>query len=261
MSGDVQELRCLRTKQARFISTDRAFLFKMADGKKSFLLYADQRGIFEKLPDEEAGKLIKHIFAYVNDENPEGEFIIELAFESIKNQLKRDLQKWENQQEQRREAGRRSAESRKRAKEALNEQEREPTTVNERSISSTVNVNDNVNVNDTVNVNVSVIESLENRKRIFTQSVLNDYDKKFPLHDLKEFCEYWTEHGPNDKKMRYEKEKSFGVSRRISTWMKRRKNFKPQNTETFQERIEDRIDVMQQARALVRFDEHGNMID
>jgi len=42
---------------------------------------------------------------------------------------------------------------------------------------------------------------------------------------LKEFTEYWTEHAAGDKKMRFEKEKSFGMSRRISTWLKNQKKF------------------------------------
>ena len=33
----------------------------MAEDKNSFILYTDQRGIFEKLSNEQAGKLIKHI--------------------------------------------------------------------------------------------------------------------------------------------------------------------------------------------------------
>lgn len=68
----------------------------MAQGKKSFLLYCDQRGLFDKLPDEYAGRLIKHIFAYVNDENPEtDDLVLTMAFEAIKTALKRDLQKYQ----------------------------------------------------------------------------------------------------------------------------------------------------------------------
>jgi hypothetical protein len=119
------------------------FSLDMADNKKSFILYCDQRGIFNKLSDEQAGVLIKHIFAYVSDENPTAEFITELAFESIKQQLKRDLKSWETQQEQRKQAGLKSAEIRK----------RNATSVDERSISSTDNVTVTVNVNDTVNGN------------------------------------------------------------------------------------------------------------
>jgi len=43
-------------------------------GKKSFLLYCDQIGLFDQLPDEQAGKLIKLIFAYVNDKDPQSIF-------------------------------------------------------------------------------------------------------------------------------------------------------------------------------------------
>ena len=68
----------------------------MAKDKKSFLLYCDQQGVFNKLPDEIAGKLIKHIFAYVNDENPPcDDLLLSIAFEPIQQSLKRDLKKYE----------------------------------------------------------------------------------------------------------------------------------------------------------------------
>jgi hypothetical protein len=124
----------------------------MADGKKSFILYCDQRGIFNKLSDEQAGVLIKHIFAYVSDENPQADFVTELAFELIKQQLKRDLKTWEVKQEQRREAGKRSAEQRQRNATTV---EIRSTETNDRSVSSTVNGNGNVNGNVNGNGNVN----------------------------------------------------------------------------------------------------------
>lgn len=118
----------------------------MAKDKKSFVLYADQQDLFSFLPDEVAGKLIKHIFSYVNDEDPTADNqLVELAFISIKRQLKRDLEKWETQLEQRREAGRKSAAKR----------QRNSTSVNERSRASTDNVNVNVNVNDNKDIYMS----------------------------------------------------------------------------------------------------------
>jgi uncharacterized phage protein (TIGR02220 family) len=69
----------------------------MAKDKTSFILYADQRSYFDKLTDDEAGRLIKHIFSYVNDENPNPvDRITDLSFEPIKLQLKRDLIKYES---------------------------------------------------------------------------------------------------------------------------------------------------------------------
>lgn len=68
----------------------------MATGKKSFVLYCDQIETFEELSDTEAGLLIKHIFRYVNDENPETDNqLVKLAFVPIKQSLKRDLKKFE----------------------------------------------------------------------------------------------------------------------------------------------------------------------
>jgi hypothetical protein len=76
------------------------------EGKKSFVLYTDQREVFEELSDEDAGKLIKHIFSYVNDENPEtDDKLIRLAFLPIKTQLKRDLKMWDEKKHLRSEAG------------------------------------------------------------------------------------------------------------------------------------------------------------
>lgn len=67
----------------------------MAENKKGFLLYANYIGTFKQLPDDVAGRLIKHIFSYVNDENPvTDELIINVVFESIKNRLKDDLEKY-----------------------------------------------------------------------------------------------------------------------------------------------------------------------
>ena len=68
----------------------------MAENKKSFLLYCDIIHTVEKLTDEQAGKLLKHTLKYVNDLNPTPEDIItEIAFEPIKQSLKRDLLKYE----------------------------------------------------------------------------------------------------------------------------------------------------------------------
>lgn len=85
----------------------------MARDKKGFMMYADQKELFDQLPDDKAGRLIKHIFSYVNDENPQtDDMIISIAFTPIKQQLKRDLAKWEDKRQQYRDAGLASAEAR-----------------------------------------------------------------------------------------------------------------------------------------------------
>ena len=68
----------------------------MAEGKKSFTAYCDWKETFDSLPDDKAGQLIKHLFSYVNDENPQTEdILIKAVFAQIKATLKRDLKKWE----------------------------------------------------------------------------------------------------------------------------------------------------------------------
>lgn len=79
----------------------------MAENKKSFVLYCDTLHMVSKLPNDKAGELFKHLLRYVNDENPETEdLIIQIAFEPIKQQLKRDLKKWELEKEEKSIGGR-----------------------------------------------------------------------------------------------------------------------------------------------------------
>lgn len=130
----------------------------MAENKKSFIAYSDWYGMLKACPDEVAGKLIKHVFAYVNDENPStDDFIINALFEQIKCTLKRDLVKWEKEREQRSLAGKKSAEQR-------------ATKFNERS--TLLNENErNITVSDNVNENVIVSDFLlkkETKKNIFS---------------------------------------------------------------------------------------------
>ena len=116
----------------------------MAKDKKSFILYVDQKDLWNKLPDEIAGKLIKHIYSYVSDENPSSnDLIVEIAFEPIKQQLKRDLKLFEEKRVKRSEAG--IAGANKRWQEMANDSKR---IISIAKIAD--NVNDNVNVIDNI---------------------------------------------------------------------------------------------------------------
>lgn len=69
----------------------------MADGKKSFVLYCDMKHTVDLLDDTTAGKLLKHLLRYVNDEDPiTDDPLLKIAFEPIRQQLKRDLKDWES---------------------------------------------------------------------------------------------------------------------------------------------------------------------
>ena len=68
----------------------------MAEDKKSFIAYCDWGEIFDELEDAEAGKLVKHLFKYVRDENPEAsDKLTKMMFIQIKQSLKRDLVKYD----------------------------------------------------------------------------------------------------------------------------------------------------------------------
>ena len=69
---------------------------RKSDDKKSFQLYNDYIDHFSLMSDEEAGKLIKAIFCYVNDLPCEELAGLSLmAFSFISSQLKRDKDKYD----------------------------------------------------------------------------------------------------------------------------------------------------------------------
>lgn len=118
----------------------------MATGKKSVLLYCDLIHTIEKMDDKTAGEFFKHYLRYINDQEPKTDnMVVELTFESVKQNLKRDLLKWENIKGKRSEAGKKSAESR--ALKRKQQNSTNPTSVKSVQQNST---NPTVTVNDTV---------------------------------------------------------------------------------------------------------------
>jgi hypothetical protein len=147
----------------------------MAKDKKSFLLYADQQSVFKQLPDEIAGQLIKHIFSYVNDENPiTDNLIINIAFEPIKLQLKRDLQKYESIRE----------------RNSANARMRWDAVASSGIPKDTKNAdNDNVTDNDTDNVNETV------KSKVFKAPTIQELKTEFPNLDAQRFHDFYSSKG------------------------------------------------------------------
>jgi hypothetical protein len=162
----------------------------MAKDKKGFILYADLIYTVDKMPSEKAGDLFKHILKYVNDLNPiTTDLIIELTFEPIKQQLKRDLNKWEDKSQKRsnigREGGLKSGEAR-RSKLKQNEPIGSKLKQNE-PIGSKLKQNEQVtvNVNDIISKDINKKVSFENSnlfdKNIFAEK-FKDWNKKKLLY-------------------------------------------------------------------------------
>lgn len=112
----------------------------MADNKKSAVVYCDLITTVEKMKDVDAGKLFKHFLRYINDQDPVApNQIVEIVFEPIKQQLKRDLRKWQNKSAKNSEIAKNAWDMRKHAN-ALNGKKNDAKNTD----------NDTVNVNDTV---------------------------------------------------------------------------------------------------------------
>ncbi len=168
----------------------------MADGKKSFILYCDLIHTVRKMPKDKVGELFMLILSYVNDENPESDdLMVDLVFEPVKQQLKRDLKDWEGIKNSRSEAGKRGAAIRWDGK-------TKQTIANDGTAISPmakIAVNGNVTVTDTVTVNESgnspqvfnaETEILKNQIEVericmaanFSKNMVKEVLHKFHLH-------------------------------------------------------------------------------
>lgn len=72
-------------------------------------------------------------------------------------------------------------------------------------------------------------KSKEERKVRFYEDIVEivggDYDI-YPKDQLKRFFEYWSESGSRDRKMKFEKQKSFDVKLRLKTWLEKNEEWK-----------------------------------
>ncbi len=134
----------------------------MATDKKSFLLYCDLIHTVEHLTDEEAGQLLKHILSYVNDEQPVTDVsAVKIAFEPVRQALKRDLIKYKSIREKRSKAGHESA--KKRAEKSTN--------------STSVDSAEQGSTNSTVNESVSVMVNGNAIDTVINKEVVNFFEK------------------------------------------------------------------------------------
>ena len=192
----------------------------MAKDKKSFILYCDQQGVFNMLPDEQAGKLIKHIFAYVNDEDPESDdLLLTIAFESIKTQLKRDLKKYEHYIDKQKENGRKGGRPKTQA--FFDE------TQKTQAFFLKPKKADNVNVN--VNDNVIIKENIKEKGGRFTPPTaleVNAYMQEQGMDDLSEkFVNFYEAKG-----WQIGKNKMKDWKAAVRTWKSNYKDKGPQTT-------------------------------
>lgn len=174
----------------------------MAKDKKSVLLYCDIIHTIEELSDEEAGRLFKHYLRYVNDLNPTPpDKLTQIVFEPIKQNLKRDLKKWED----------------KSLKNKDNANKRWNANACER-------IKSNANYADKDKVIVKDI--ISNRKLKFSETIKPFVDL-YGSEMCNKFFAYWTEPNKSNTKMKFEMQKTWDTKRRLKTWSDNNFNTKP----------------------------------
>lgn len=169
----------------------------MAEDKKTIVIYSDWIKKFEALEDDEAGRLIKHLFRYVNDLNPvPPDRITALSFIDIENTLKRDLVKWEKRAERSRENGKLGG--------------RPLTQKNLTKPKETHQVILEPGKPDSVNDNVSVNEINNNRSKKFDQF---NFSREFELF----WSKYPNKVGKKDTQKKFSRLKEDQVKKILST--------------------------------------------
>jgi len=181
----------------------------MAKDKKSVLLYCDIIHTIEKMDNETAGEFFKHYLRYINDLNPTTDnMVVDIAFESVKQNLKRDLKKYKNICERNALNGSKGGRPKKPKKPSgligNPKKPKKPDTDNDTDTDTDINKK-------------NIKKDFSFRIKEFEKSLvpfINIYKKEM----LREFADYWCEHSAGDKKLRHEKEKTFGLKRRLTTW-------------------------------------------
>jgi len=171
--------------------------------KTGFILHLDSLAVLDELTNEQAGILFKAIRDYNLGIELELDFAMKMAFLPFKNQFVRDFEKYENTCERNKTNGSKGGRPKK-----PKETEKTQMVLEEPKKADNNNKNDNKN------------DSIEERKLKFANS-LSSFLETYGRDLLNDFYFYWTEHGTNDKKLRFEKEKTFGIEQRLRTWFNR----------------------------------------
>jgi hypothetical protein len=200
----------------------------MAEGKNCVLWYVDWGDIFDDLDEAEAGRLIKHFCDYVRDKNPvTDDKITNLMFKSIKNQLKRDLVKWEQEKTKKSESGilgnlkrwhldlyvlviDKKMDLNQALSIAEDRKVSQPDEVRPKSIA-------NIAVTVTDTVTVKEVNSIDDRKLKFSKSLV-PFVGLYGKEMIRDFCDYWTEPNKSKTKFKQETQKTWDTSLRLKRW-------------------------------------------
>ena len=205
-----------------------------------FTIKNEHRAMVELLTDEQAGRLLKALFAFAADGS---ELALDqstsVAFVAMRAYIEQNAQRYAAICEKRREAvqarwertkvdgkdtsdtnvynciqvdtsdTKAKAKAKAKAKKNTKEKEKRETT-------------------PIAAANAATLTTKEVRAKKFYDSLV-DYVGKYGAQMVREFYDYWTESNAGGARMRFEMEKVFDVSRRLATWANRQKKFNTQS--------------------------------
>jgi hypothetical protein len=203
-----------------------------------FTIKNEHRAMVELLTDEQAGRLLKALFAFATDGS---ELALDqstsVAFVAMRAYIEQNAQRYAEICEKRAAAGRlhtgnqytrvehngtigtsvptlehngtigtkAKAKAKAKAKSITKEKEKRETT-------------------PIAAANAATLTTKEVRAKKFYDSLV-DYVGKYGAQMVREFYDYWTESNAGGARMRFEMEKVFDVGRRLATWANRQKQF------------------------------------
>ena len=138
--------------------------------KDSFILYTEQKAVVDKLTDEQAGKIIKAIYEYVEtDTIPKLDNVLDLVIIPFKLALDRNKEKYEKVSKVRAEAGAKGGKQKKQMQTKYSKS------------NDNDNVNVNVNVNENANVNVTANDNVSDSCVDGLQKIINFYNNNIGM--------------------------------------------------------------------------------
>ncbi len=172
--------------------------------RKAFNFLRSYYDVYNKLQnDEDKVQYIELIFNKMfHDIDPDNNlsFVVDLAYESQRHQIEQSVSGYKSKTKDPMEGGCQGGTQTPAIQEEEKEEEKEKKKYN--------------------------IVDRKNKFFLSLTDLVNENFNDIPQQVIQDFFEYWTEHGERDRKMRFEKEKSFSLSLRFGRWLKNREKWK-----------------------------------
>ncbi|MDD4210706.1 MAG: DUF4373 domain-containing protein [Bacteroidales bacterium] len=183
---------------------------------------------------------VEQTSAFINDCINVYELFIEEDGNFYSKRVLENIEKMENIKEKRSNAGKISAEKRKNA--TCVEQSLTSVQQNSTSVQQNLTQSNKIKENKIKENKIKEIKDINKDCFVADKSAIKTKDLEFRKNEFKnnlepfleiygkdllnDFFRYWTEHNPDGKKMRFEMEKVFDISKRLKTWSNNENKFK-----------------------------------